>query len=126
MVGGIIQGLIALNVEAYIPQAWHCTLLTIAVVAFSIIFNTVLAGYLPSIEALVLILHVLGFFGIAVPLWVLAPISHPRDVLLNFTNNGGWSSDGISAMVGLYYPLCVLVGYDCSVHMGEFLPSCLC
>ncbi|KAI4767608.1 amino acid transporter-like protein [Aureobasidium sp. EXF-3400] len=119
MVGGIIQGLIALNVEAYIPQAWHCTLLTIAVVAFSIIFNTVLAGYLPSIEALVLILHVLGFFGIAVPLWVLAPISHPRDVLLNFTNNGGWSSDRISAMVGLYYPLCVLVGYDCSVHMAE-------
>jgi choline transport protein len=68
MVGGTIQGLIVLNAEAYIPQAWHCTLLTIVVVAFSIIFNTILAGYLPSIEALVVILHVLGFFGIAVPL----------------------------------------------------------
>lgn len=119
MVGGIIQGLIALNVDGYVWQDWHCTLLTIAVVVFAILFNTVFASRLPLIEGTVLFLHILGFFGIIVPLWVLAPRARASDVLLKFTNDGGWSSKGLSAMVGLYYPLCVLVGYDCSIHMGK-------
>lgn len=52
MVGGLIQALIALNNESYVPQRWHQTLLTIAVISSSIIFNTVLAVRLPLIEGL--------------------------------------------------------------------------
>jgi hypothetical protein len=37
--------------------------------------------------------------------------------LLEFSNNGGWPSTGLSAMIGLTTPLSVLIGYDCSVHM---------
>ncbi|KAH8602283.1 amino acid transporter-like protein [Bisporella sp. PMI_857] len=118
MVGTIIQGLIALNVEGYEWKQWHGTLLTIAVIVFSIAFNTVLASRLPLIEGIVLILHLAGFFAIIIPLWVMAPRAHPR-ILLEFTNNGGWSSTGLSAMVGLISPLSVLIGYDCSVHMSE-------
>jgi len=47
MVGTIIQGLIALNVTDYVWKNWHGTLLTIVVVVFSIIFNTLLATRLP-------------------------------------------------------------------------------
>ena len=44
----------------------------------------------------------------------------PADVaLLQFQNNGGWSSDGLSSMIGLLAPMAVLIGYDCSVHMSE-------
>ncbi|OQN95236.1 hypothetical protein B0A48_18628, partial [Cryoendolithus antarcticus] len=43
MVGGLIQALIALNNESYMPQPWHQTLLTIAIISSSIVFNTLLA-----------------------------------------------------------------------------------
>ena len=79
-----------------------------------------------SPEGMVLILHILGFFAIIIPLWVMAPRSNASDALLNFTNNGGWPTKGLSAMIGLLAPMAVLVGYDCSVHMCKLrisLPS---
>ncbi|KAK5046045.1 hypothetical protein LTR84_008502 [Exophiala bonariae] len=119
MVGGVIQGLIALNVEDYVWHNWHGTLLSIAAILFSIIFNTALAVQLPMIEGVVLILHLAGFFAIIIPLWVMAPRATAHDTLLVFQNNGGWSSTGLSCMIGLTTPLSVLIGYDCSVHMSE-------
>jgi hypothetical protein len=74
-------------------------------------------------EGMVLILHVLGFFAVVITLWVTAPRADARTALLDFTNYGGWSSDGLSAMIGLLAPMAVLVGYDCSVHMCKHLPS---
>lgn len=121
LVGTIVQGLIALNTPDYVWQNWHGTLLSIAVVVFSIFFNTVLASRLPLLEGTVLILHVLGFFAIIIPLWVMAPRAKADVVLLEFTNNGGWPTVGLSSMVGLLAPMAVLVGYDCSVHMCTFV-----
>jgi choline transport protein len=69
---------------------------------------------------MVLILHVVGFFAIIIPLWVMAPRASADVALLTFTNNGGWSSVGLSSMIGLLAPVAVLIGYDCSVHMGMF------
>jgi choline transport protein len=69
MVGTIIQGLIIINNESYVAQAWHGTLLTIAVMAFAIIFNTVVAGKLPLTEGIAVIIHICGLFGVIVPLW---------------------------------------------------------
>lgn len=119
MVASTIQGLIALKIEDYVWQSYHGTLLTIAVLAFSVIFNTSMSSYdsyLPMIEGIMLILHVTG---ITVPLWALTPDrSLASDFLLTFTNEGGWSSKGLSAMVGLTAaPLAALVGFDCSIHM---------
>jgi choline transport protein len=119
MVGTIIQGLIALNVQNYTWHAWHGTLLTIAAIVFSIVFNTSLARHLPLIEGTVLILHLAGLFAIIIPLWVMAPRANAHEALFVFTNYGGWSSTGLSAMIGLVTPLSVLIGYDCSVHMSE-------
>lgn len=67
MVGGIIQGLIALNNPDYGFDRWHATLLTIAIMAFAILFNTVLAVRLPLVEGIILILHLAGFFGVFIP-----------------------------------------------------------
>jgi amino acid transporter len=121
MVGTIIQGLIALNVEGYVWENYHGTLLTIAVVCFAIIFNTALASRLPMLEGMALVLHLAGFFAVIIPLWVMGTHSSPR-VLLEFSNNGGWSSVGLSAMIGLTSPMSVLTGNDCSVHMCKSSP----
>jgi choline transport protein len=122
IVGTIIQGLIVLNNEKYEYQAWHGTLLAIAVISFSIIFNTLLATRLPLVEGIVLVIHVTGLFAIIIPLWVLSPRGNAYDVLLTFTNNGGWPSTGLSAMIGLASPFSSLLGYDCSVHMCRPAP----
>lgn len=119
MAGSVIQGLIELNVEGYVWHQYHGTLLTIGVVLFATLFNTFFAAKLPMVEAIVLFMHFCGLFAIIIPLWVTAPRSPAYETLLVFQNNGGWSSKGVSAMIGLTTPLSVIVGYDCSVHMSE-------
>ena len=47
----------------------------------------------------------------------LAPRNNAHDAFLQINNGGGWSSDGLSLLVGLY-PLTVsLNGFDSQVHM---------
>lgn len=116
MVAGIIEGLIILNVPTYEPKPYHTTLLTIAMIVFAIFFNTVMATRLPLVEGAALILHLAGFLAIIIPLWVMAPRSHPH-VIFEFSNIGGWQTPGLAAMIGLTIPMGSLIGYDCSVHL---------
>lgn len=91
----------------------------IALVCFAVIFNTVLAKRLPMIEGLVLILHLAGFFGVLIPLWVLAPRNPAEVVFTQFQNLGGWSSQGVSFMVGMLTTVYGLLGADSAIHMAE-------
>jgi choline transport protein len=105
----MIQGLLVLNNPNYIFERWHGTLLVIAITAFCIIFNTFLAKRLPMVEGMVLIIHILGFFAVLIPLWVLAPRSSASEVFTEFTNIGGWSPTGLAVMVGLLSPVYTLM-----------------
>lgn len=115
--GTLIQGLLVLNNPNYIYERWHGTLFVIAIITFAIIFNTFLAGRLPMIERLVLIIHLLGFFAIVITLWILAPRNSAKAVFTEFSNAGGWSSTGLSVMVGVLSPIYALLGVDSAVHM---------
>ncbi|OJJ44547.1 hypothetical protein ASPZODRAFT_18125 [Penicilliopsis zonata CBS 506.65] len=117
--GTIIQGMAILNYPDYVPENWHGTLITIAITLFSVIFNTVLAKKLPLVESFILVLHIAGLFIVIIPLWVLAPKSDAKTVFTQFTNLGGWSSDGVATMVGLITAITAMIGYDCTVHMSE-------
>lgn len=123
MVSGIIQALIALNDESYVPQRWHATLITIAIIAAAIIFNTFLAVKLPLIEGILLGLHICGVFAIVIPLWVMGSRAPAETALLTYVNQGGWDSMGLAALIGMVTPLNVLIGYDCSVHMCKSITS---
>ena len=50
---------------------------------------------------MVLVLHILGFVTILVPLIHLAPRSTSSEVFAVFSNGGGWSSQGLSFVIGL-------------------------
>jgi len=115
----MIQGLITLNNPDYIPKNWQGTLIVIAITAFCIIFNTFLAKRLPMVEGIVLMIHLLGFLGVLIPLWILAPRNSPKEVFTEFLNLGGWSTQGLSFMVGLLSPIYTLIGADSAVHMAE-------
>lgn len=122
LAGTIIQGLIVLNNPTYAYQNWHGTLLTIAVTAFSVLFNTVIASKLPLVEGLIVFLHIIGLFVVIIVLWTLGPRNNAHDAFLQYTNNGGWSSDGISLLVGLYPLVVSLIGFDSAVHMCKQAP----
>jgi hypothetical protein len=116
----LIEALIILNHPTFVPQPYHATLLIIAVAAFSIFFNTFLAKKLPLVEAILLLIHIAGFFGILIPLWTLAPRANAKDVFTTFNNGGGWNSEGTSALVGILTAVISLTGSDSAAHMCMF------
>ena len=116
-----IQGLITLNNSSYVPQAWHGTLLVIAVVTCAILINISMAKSLPILEIVVLVIHITGVFAIIITLLVMTPSKNSAQVaLLQFYNGGNWTTVGLATMIGLLTPLGTMLGFDCAVHMGTF------
>jgi amino acid transporter len=93
-----------------------------AVLTFSIIFNTFFVSKLPVLEGTVLVLHIIGFFAILVPLWVLGDMPKPAsEVFFSFTDGGQWGSMGLSCLVGMLSPVFSFIGPDSATHMSEEL-----
>lgn len=115
----MIQSLIGLNDPTYTFPRWQCTLLMYAVLALCLFVNTVLVKLLPGLEGVILILHVVGFFAIMIPIVHLAPISTNAFVWTEFTNYSGYSSAGVSWLVGQSASAILFVGYDGACHMAE-------
>ena len=103
----------------YNPKSWHGTLLTWVVVFCGLVVNTFVSSVLAKLEALILILHVVGFVAILIPLVYLAPHSSPQQVFTVFMNAGGWPTQGLSFFVGLVGLVFAFLGTDAAVHMSE-------
>ena len=108
--GTMIQGLLILNYPDYDSHRWHGTLLFYAILLLSLVINTYLARLLPKIEAVVLIVHVVGFFCILIPLVYLAPRGSVQDVFATFANDGGWSTNGQAFLIGLSTSMYSFIG----------------
>ncbi|KAL9113469.1 MAG: hypothetical protein Q9227_002510 [Pyrenula ochraceoflavens] len=119
LASSLIQGLIVLNKPDFDPAKWQLTLLIWATVVFAVFINTVLSRFLPKIEGMILILHVMAFFAILVPLVYMSPHNSANTVFTTFLNQGDWPTTGLSFMVGLLVPANVLLGSDAAVHMSE-------
>lgn len=81
-------------------------------------FNTYLAKQLPKVEGAVLIVHIVGFFGVLITLVYLAPHGNAHDVFVLYLNNGGYDK-GTSFFVGLITTVFAFVGADGAIHMSE-------
>lgn len=99
----LIQGVMALTHPSYLAQwkNWHGTLLYWAVILVCVFINTLVAKWLPKFEGLLLILHILGFFGVIIPLVVLSEHTDSKFVFKTFIYDSGWSSKGLSFCIGL-------------------------
>lgn len=113
--------MIALNKPDYAFEPWHGTLLVFAVSAFNVVFNTFLVKKLPLIEAIVLFIHVLGFFTVLVILWVTGPVGNAEETFTTFNDYGGWNNLGLATLSGLVAVVLPLLGADAAVHMSEEL-----
>jgi len=83
-----------------------------------LLFNTYLGKQLPKIEGAVLIVHIVGFFGVLITLIYLAPHGDPHDVFVKYLSNGGYDP-GTSFFVGLITTVFAFIGADGAIHMCE-------
>ena len=113
------RGLIVLTDASYEPHPWHSVMLFWGFILFGVVVNTVISSWLPKIEALILILHILGFFAILLPLVILGPHAQPSKVFQNFINGGDWPTKGLSFFVGLLGNVFAFFGADGAIHMSE-------
>ncbi|KAF1995268.1 amino acid transporter [Amniculicola lignicola CBS 123094] len=101
-------------------SGWHGTLLLWASLLLCVVINIFISGALPSIEVVVLIIHILGFFGILIPLVYLSPTHNSvKTVFTAFNNRNGWDSKGLVFFIGLQGSALAFVGTDSAVHMSE-------
>lgn len=110
LTGTLIQGLLILTRPTYVPQNWHGTLLYWAVMLFAVVINISAGWLLPKFEGALLVLHILGFFGIMIPLLTLGPRGSSRDVFTTFMNLGGWKTQGLSFCIGIMGNVFAFVG----------------
>ncbi|OJJ45100.1 hypothetical protein ASPZODRAFT_27113 [Penicilliopsis zonata CBS 506.65] len=117
--GTLIQTLVIITVPGYEATSWQGTLIIFAVLLFGFAINTAARRLLPTLEGPVLCIHILAFFGVLVPLCVLSSKRDSSEVWALFINQGGWSTQGLSTMIGLLMSIFLFTGVDGAIHMSE-------
>ena len=115
--GTLIQAVVVLTIPSYNPKNWHGTLLVFAVLLWGMLINTSARRLLPWLEGPILCVHILGFFGVLVPLVVLSSHRDSSEVWEAFENAGGWSTQGLSTVIGLLMSIFLFTGVDGAIHV---------
>jgi choline transport protein len=121
LTGSMIQGLILITHPEYMDsmQNWHGTLLFWAVILLSYAINSAIGSTLAKFEGLVLVVHIVGFFGVMLPLVLLGEPVKSKDVWNNWLNLGEWQTQGLSFCIGILGNVFAFVGADGAIHMSE-------
>ncbi len=96
LIATLLQGIVVLAHPNYEPQAWQTVLLMWATSLLCVLMNSISGRVLSKFEGLILVLHLVGFFGVLIPLVYLAPHNSASDVFTTFRNNGNWPSQGLA------------------------------
>jgi amino acid transporter len=100
LVGTLIQACAIVMYPEYEPTNWQGTLMVIAVTILVWVLNIWGADLMPLFQNVMLVVHVFGFLAIIIVLWVLSPRASTTVTFTHFRNEGGWSTVGLSLMVG--------------------------
>ncbi|KAK4210261.1 amino acid transporter [Rhypophila decipiens] len=120
LVGTLIQAsAVVMYPDSYEPMAWQGTLMVIAVTILVWALNIWGAKGMPLLQNIMLGVHVLGFIAIVAVFWALSPRESARVTFLEFRNDGGWSTTGLSLMVGQISAIYACICSDSSAHMAE-------
>lgn len=100
LIGTTSQSLVTINRSSYEAKNWQGTLFIFAVSILFCVVNVFCASGLPFVQNIVAILHVLAFVAVVVIFWVVGRVQSAQVVFTRFENHGGWSSIGLSLMIG--------------------------
>ncbi|KAI7758987.1 hypothetical protein ACKAV7_011540 [Fusarium commune] len=114
-----VQACINVTKPDFAFTPWQIALIMWAVIIVTIAFNTWGTAFFPQLETASLIGHLLGFFAVMIPLWVLCDKNDAHDVFLQFTDQSGWDSMGFAYISSQIYVLWCCFGSDSIVHLSE-------
>jgi choline transport protein len=112
LVGSSIQMSIIVARETYVPTAWQSTLLALAAVVMAFVGNVYGSRILPYWQNAIFAIHIMAFLGYIIPIWVSAPMATNEEVWGQFDASGGWSSMGLTIMVGQLTGIANALGID--------------
>lgn len=133
LTGTMIQGAAKMGNVNYAGLPWQGTLIVWIALISALVVNMLGGKLLPRIEAIILVVHILGFFGILIPLTYMADHNSKEDVFLQFENSGGFPTQGLSWFVGMTNCAFAFGGGDAAVHVsslhlswlyGQWLMTC--
>ncbi|EAT79626.1 hypothetical protein HBI56_150380 [Parastagonospora nodorum] len=119
LVGTLIQSSAVVMYPDYSPTKWQGTLMVIAVTVLVWALNIWGTRGMPMFQNVMLVIHVLGFLTIIIVFWVLSPRNSAEVTFTQFTNSGGWSSMGLTLMVGQLSAIYACICSDSAAHMSE-------
>ncbi|KAH8704572.1 amino acid/polyamine transporter I [Phaeosphaeriaceae sp. PMI808] len=119
LVGTLIQSSAIVMYPEYAPTPWQGTLMVIAVTILVWIMNVYGAKSMPIFQNIMLVVHMLGFLTVIIVFWVLSPRASASVTFTQFTNSGGWSTTGLSLMVGQVSAIYACICSDSAAHMAE-------
>ena len=118
--GTVIQGLITLNNDEYVPQRWHGTLLVWACLAIPLLCNVYARRILATLEIVGGITHLVFMIVVVVILVVLSPRSSASFVFTqSVTGLSGWTDPGISWCLGLLSATFPLSGMQTALFLVQ-------
>jgi len=94
-----VQAMIELTNASFGFPNWQYTLIMLAFLVVTIVFNTWGSRVLPMVEVISLFGHLAGFLIVMIPLLVLCQKNSAHAVFLEVVNNGGWSNTGTACLI---------------------------
>ncbi|GAB7366367.1 hypothetical protein MBLNU230_g8165t2 [Neophaeotheca triangularis] len=119
LTGTLVQVIVLVNNSSYAFPAWHGSLLVMSNIVFTVAANIYLSRYIPRVQTLFFVFHVLAFFCFFIPILVYAPKASARQVFTEFENTGGWSSMGFAVLAGQLSAIYMMCGTDSSCNIAE-------
>lgn len=113
----MIQSLISNDNASYDWTNLRSTLIGFPVILIVYLLNVYAAHKMPLLQNMMLILYVFGFIVIMVTMLVLSPRIEFGDVFTQFSNTGGYSTMGLSLMVGQLTPIFAFLCTSGSSHL---------
>ncbi|KAK5080452.1 hypothetical protein LTR05_008562 [Lithohypha guttulata] len=105
--------------ENYLAKTWHSFLLAVAAIVIAYVGNAYGSQAMPYWQNALFVVHMMAFFAFIVPIWVNAPLATHEQVWNEFEASGGWSSMGLTIMVGQLTGIANQLGVDSAAHMAE-------
>jgi amino acid transporter len=119
LTGTAIQGAAILGNTRYASLPWQGTLIVWAALVCALLANLAGGKVLPRFETVSLIVHILGFFGIIIPLTYMSDHKSKEEVFLRFSNSGNFNTQGLSWFVAMSSCAFVFSGGDAVVHVSS-------
>lgn len=110
-----------MNTLEYNAEPWQAYLLVLAFASLGTSVNIFLCRYLHKLELVAFAFTIAGTASIIIVLWVMGSQIRLSGsaVFQAFTNEGGWSSLGLSMLAGQILMVWCLTGSDATAHMAE-------